>query len=97
MNSLTVELFKARDAEDSFALLRAGDPKGSWRAVTGFGSDFGREWSVELQSHDLPEQNEVDWNSVLERVIEAAEMSDPVITEYQWPRKSAAPAADKIA
>jgi hypothetical protein len=89
MNSLTVNLFKARDAEDSFAIALAGDPPGKWRAVSGFGSDFAREWTVELQSAAQPELATVDWNGVLDRAIQAAEMSDPVIADYNWPAAAA--------
>ena len=85
---MTVLLFKARDATDSFALACAGDPQGSWRAQSGFGSDFAREWTVELQSREAPAAGGVDWNAVLARVVEAAEMSDPVIADYAWPTRS---------
>jgi len=79
-----LQLYKARDAEEAYAIrLRNGD---AWLARTGFGSQFDPVWSLELQTPTAADQNWTDWESVLERAIEAYRLSDPVITNFEWPR-----------
>lgn len=85
MNSALIDLYKARDAIDSFAISVRGDPGGTWRARSGFGSDFAKEWSVEFQSRDSVDLDLVAWSAVLDRVIEAHQLSDPLIADYKWP------------
>jgi hypothetical protein len=90
MGSKTVHLFKATDAEDAYAIRLAHDDPGKWRAERGFGQNFEEVWSVELQSRKQAPESRVDWDAVLERVIEACTLSDPVITNFQWPVRQAA-------
>jgi hypothetical protein len=90
METRTVHLHRASDAEDSFALALEGDSSGTWRATRGFGQDFQRIWSVELQSERSPDVLFTDWDAVLERVIEAYDLNDPVITDFDWPRQQTA-------
>jgi hypothetical protein len=85
MEATIVHLHKATDAEDAYALCVAGDKRESWRAERGFGQNFEKVWSVELQSDRRPNQLEVDWDAVLDRAIEAFNLSDPVIANFQWP------------
>ena len=85
MESTYVHLFKASDGEDSYAIRLDGQVGATWRAQRVFGSTFQKVWSVELQGGHLPEPLEVDWDAVLERVIEAYDLNDPVITGFQWP------------
>jgi hypothetical protein len=90
MEARTVHLYQAGDAEDSFALSLEGDNPGVWRAVRGFGQKFQRVWSVELQSNQPADILFTDWDGVLERVIEAYDLNDPVITDFEWPRQQIA-------
>jgi hypothetical protein len=83
VHSTELELFAAADADDSYALRVAGEK--AWRARTGFGSGLEHVWTVEVESSIEPELAEVDWDAVLERAIEAFEMSDPVISNFDWP------------
>lgn len=86
MESINLHLLKARDATDAYALAAEGDAEGSpWKAERGYGSAFDQVWSVELQSRALPDLRQVDWDAVLDRVIEAHDLNDPVITEFEWP------------
>ena len=84
MESVNVHLHEAKDAEDSYALSVNGEA-GRWRAERGYGSAFDEVWTVELQSDDRPELQDIDWDAVLERVIEAYDLNDPVITDFAWP------------
>src|SRR4051794_40505842 len=84
MESLTVHLHKAPDAEEAYALSLGHEPK-RWRAERGYGSEFQKVWTVELQSVRAPELDNVDWDAVLERVIEAADLNDPLISDFAWP------------
>jgi hypothetical protein len=90
MESINVHLHKASDAEDGYALCVEGDGPGSWRAERGYGATFQKVWSVEVQSAERPDLNQVDWDSVLERLIEAYDLNDPVITRFTWPLRAAA-------
>ena len=90
MNSLSLQLFKAQDAVDSFALALPNDPAATWRAQTGFGSDFQPIWTLELQSANPADLRLIDWNSVLERAVEAYQLNDPVISNYAWPTSTSA-------
>lgn len=85
MEVLSIELYKAADAEDSFAIRLATDPPDQRRAETGFGKHFEKVWSLEVQSDDRPSLPLVNWDAVLERAIEAFNLSDPVITNFDWP------------
>ena len=88
MVSIEVHLFQARDGGESFAIGLASDPRGTWRARTGFGQEFEQVWSLDLQSEVSPEVQTVDWDTVLERAVEAFRLSDPVITNFEWPNES---------
>lgn len=79
----TLHLHEAKDAEGSFALKMDDDD--SWRATRGFGQDFQKVWSLEVQSLVAPNPLEVDWEQMLERAIEAYEMSDPLLANFEWP------------
>jgi hypothetical protein len=90
MESVTIHLHKATDAEDSYAICLDGDGEATWRARRGYGGKFERVWSVELQSARVPAFRDVDWNSILGRMIEAWDLNDPVITEFNWPMQQPA-------
>jgi hypothetical protein len=90
MESVTVHLHKATNGEDAYALAVEGDERSSWRAERGYGSAFQKAWSVELQSSTRPELARVDWDAVLDRVIEAHDLNDPVIAGFQWPLRELA-------
>jgi hypothetical protein len=81
----TVFLHQAADAEDSFAIALPGDTRGGWRAQKGFGSNFKKVWTIELQSAEPPSIQAIDWDQVLLRAIEAYTMNDPIITNFAWP------------
>jgi hypothetical protein len=85
MHTVNVNLFKATDAEDAFAIHLPGDAEGQWRAERGFGSDFQKVWTVEFQSDNEPGRWHTDWDQVLGRAVEAYSMNDPVITNFHWP------------
>jgi hypothetical protein len=85
MQTATVHLYEAADAQDSFALKLEGDQAFTWRAAKGYGRKYQQAWTVELQSERIPELNRVDWDAVLDRVIEAYSLSDPLIANYSWP------------
>jgi hypothetical protein len=90
MESVQLELYEARDTENAFALKLPGSDR--WTARTGFGAELGKVWSVEIQSDEaVPDFKLIDWDSVLERVVEAYEMSDPIITRFRWPMSLEAP------
>jgi hypothetical protein len=87
MKALTIDLYKANDAEDSFALHLPSDPHEFWRAEIGFGKTFAKVWRVELQSREMPpELRLIDWDAVLQRVLGAYNRSDRVIGEFEWPQ-----------
>jgi hypothetical protein len=90
MESVTVHLHKAADAEDSYAICLEGDGEAAWRAQRGYGGNFERVWSVEFQSARAPAFQWVDWEAVLGRVIEAWDLNDPLITDFTWPRQQPA-------
>jgi hypothetical protein len=85
MQTTTIFLHQASDAEDSYALSLPGDAPGSWRAEKGFGSKFNQVWTLDLQTAEAPLVQAVDWDVVLARAIEAYSLNDPVITNYSWP------------
>ena len=82
-------LHRALDAEDCFALSVEGEPPG-WRAVRGFGQNFQKVWTIELQSESAPDLFQTDWDAVLERVIQAYDLNAPVITDFHWPKQQVA-------
>jgi hypothetical protein len=67
-----------------------GDTHQRWRAERGYGSAFEKAWTVEVQSESRPEFNQVDWDAVLDRMIEAFDLNDPVIAGFDWPRRQEA-------
>ena len=70
--------------------MALGDKKSELRlASIGFGSDFEPVWTVEIQGTEEVNDREVEWDSVLDRVIEAYRLSDPVITNLEWPHRTA--------
>jgi hypothetical protein len=83
MEKLALHLFKARDAEEAYAIRAPNDER--WLARSGFGSQFEPVWTLELQSDGAADQRAVDWDQVLERAVEAYRLSDPVLTNFQWP------------
>jgi len=87
MESITVHLYKAGDSEEAYALSIADQPETPWKAERGYGSSFQKVWSVELQAKKIPDFRQVDWDAVLERVIEAYDLNDPVITDFSWPMR----------
>lgn len=86
MEVCTAHLYQAEDTEGSFALALPNDPPERWRAQSGFGRRFRKVWSIEFQSEAMPESRLVNWEAVLERALEAYSLSDPVITNFQWPQ-----------
>lgn len=86
MESCTIHLYQATDAEGSFALRLPSDPPDRWRAQTGFGRTFQKIWSIDFQSASTPDQRLINWETVLERAVEAFNLSDPVITNFDWPQ-----------
>jgi hypothetical protein len=85
MDSKSIHLHKAKDAEDSWAINLVGDHSGVWRAQKGFGQNFEKVWSLELQSPQAPDLAQTDWDVLLDRAIEAYDMNDPIIAKFQWP------------
>jgi hypothetical protein len=85
MQTTTIYLHEAKDAEDSYALSLPGDADGVWRAEKGFGGKFRKVWTLEFQTAEAPSVQAVDWDAVLVRAVEAYSMNDPVITNYIWP------------
>jgi hypothetical protein len=81
METVTIQLYKARDAEEAYAIRRP-EPE-NWLARSGFGSQFEPVWTVEFQGSFSSEP--VDWQSVMDRAIEAYRLSDPIVTNFQWP------------
>jgi hypothetical protein len=90
MESIIAHLHKASDGEDSYALCLEGDDGQTWRAERGYGGTFQKVWSVEIQSAQAPLLARVDWDAVLERIIEAYDLNDPVITDFEWPLRQLA-------
>jgi hypothetical protein len=89
MNSISIELAKARDAENSFGIRPVGNDH--WLARTGFGSDLQPVWTVEIQGNLPSDKEAVDWDMVLSRIVEAYRLNDPVITGFDWPSSRNAP------
>jgi hypothetical protein len=85
MQTTTVYLHQAEDAEDGYALSLPGDADESWRAEKGFGQKFRRVWTLEFHTAEPPSLQAIDWDAVLTRAIEAYSLNDPVITNYTWP------------
>jgi hypothetical protein len=83
MEKVALHLFKARDAEEAYAIRTPNDER--WLARSGFGSQFEPVWALELESEESADQRAVDWEQVLERAIEAYRLSDPVLTNFEWP------------
>ena len=88
MNTQIVHLHRAKDAEDAWSINLVGDKSDVWRAERGFGNDFERVWSLELQSPKEPDLHSVDWDAVLERAINAYDLRDPIMTDFIWPIKA---------
>lgn len=88
MVKVVLKLFRSRDGEDSYAIALENREE-NFLARRGFGQDFEKVWSLELQSLVTPETLMVDWDTVLERAIEAYQLSDPVITNFDWPTVTA--------
>jgi hypothetical protein len=82
MNAISVELFRARDSEDSFAIRKPGEQ--GWRAMIGFGSDFEKVWKLEFEGTSDVNEESLSWEALLGRAIEAYNMSDPVVTDMKW-------------
>lgn len=77
----SIELHRARDAEESYAIRLAGEQ--SWRSRIGFGSQFEKVWNVEFQPAMEVDLELLDWDPVLDRAIEAFRMSDPIVTNFE--------------
>ena len=83
MEKVALQLFKARDAEEAYAIRFAKEER--WLARSGFGSQFEPAWTLEVQSEEGIDVKSVDWEQMLERAIEAYRLSDPVLTNFDWP------------
>ena len=83
MENVAVQLFKARDAEEAYAIRFPREER--WLARSGFGSQLEPVWTLEIQSVEVIDLKSVDWNQILERAIEAYRLSDPVLTNFDWP------------
>lgn len=89
MESINLHLLNAKDATDSYVLAAEGDAEGPpWKAERGYGSALDKAWSVELKSRVLPDLRQVDWDVVLDRMIEAYDLNDPEIAGFEWPLRS---------
>ena len=84
MEKVNLQLFKATDAEEAYAIRFPREQK--WLARSGFGSQLEPVWSLEFQSDTPLQRKSIDWNIVLERAIEAYRLSDPVLTNFEWPK-----------
>ncbi len=84
MAKVNLQLFKATDAEEAYAIRFPKEQK--WLARSGFGSQLEPVWSLELESELPAETATVDWDAVLKRAIEAYRLSDPVLTNFEWPK-----------
>jgi len=84
MEKVSLQLYKATDAEEAYAIRFPREQK--WLARSGFGSQLEPVWSLDLESETPVEQGSIDWDSVLQRAIEAYRLSDPVVTGFEWPR-----------
>lgn len=89
MEAATIELFQATDATDAYGIKLPGDAASHWKAQRGFGQDYKPIWTVEAQSNEKPDWDKVDWDAVLDRVVEASTLSDPVLANFDWPVLSA--------
>lgn len=85
MEKVNLQLYKAPDAEEAYA-IRFPNTDG-WLARSGFGSQMEPIWTLELQSNQPVEQRHVNWGAVLERAIEAYRLSDPIVTNFNWPEE----------
>lgn len=85
MRITTIHLFQGTDAEEAFAIRFAEDPDKHFRAERGFTNDFEYVWTVDFETDDKPDRWETNWDQVLNRVVEAYSMRDPVIYGYHWP------------
>jgi hypothetical protein len=83
MENVAVQLFKARDAEEAYAIRFPREER--WLARSGFGSQLEPVWTLEIQSVEVIDLKSVDWDQILERAIEAYRLSDPVLTNFDWP------------
>ncbi len=86
MHSTIVHL-REGDGE-SWAINLSGDLAETHRAQKGFGGNFKKVWSVELQSLEQPDYTAVNWDVVLERAVYAFDMNDPLLAEFNWPTKA---------
>lgn len=86
MHSTVVHLHEG-DGE-SWAINLAGDIAENHRAEKGFGTNYRKVWSLEIQSVEAPDYALVDWDAILERAIYAYDMNDPLISEFEWPMKA---------
>ena len=84
MEKVSLQLFKAIDAEEAYAIRFPREQK--WLARSGFGSQLEPVWSLELESEAPVDHETIDWDVVLQRAIEAYRLSDPVVTGFEWPR-----------
>lgn len=84
---VTLQLYKARDAEEAYALRFPQEDR--WLARTGFGSHLNLVWTIEVQSEVAMDRTSVNWEAVLKRAIEAHRLNDPVLTNFEWPRQGA--------
>jgi hypothetical protein len=75
MEKVNLQLFKARDAEEAYAIRFPKEER--WLARSGFGSQLEPTWSLEFQSEAPLERHSVDWEAVLGRAIEAYRLSGP--------------------
>ena len=83
MEKVALQLFKARDAEEAYAIRFPREER--WLARSGFGSQLEPVWALEIQSEEAIDLKSVNWDQMLERAIEAYRLSDPVLTSFDWP------------
>jgi hypothetical protein len=82
MKTLSVEVFKARDSDESYAIRAKGDEH--WRAVTGYGSNFEKIWTVDFEGPVPSDLSSIHWEAILDRAVEAYRLSDPLVTTVDW-------------
>jgi hypothetical protein len=80
MRNLRIDLYRAADNDETFAIRLPTDNPHTWRAERGYGGSFQKIWTVEFEMKDDETVESLDWDALLIRAVEAYRLSDPVIT-----------------
>lgn len=84
MSKLLVDLYKAGD--DTYAIRLADNRTTGWLAEKGFGGDFTKVWTVEFTGPEMANGDSNAWDALLERAVEAYNLSDPIVTNVSLPK-----------